>query len=231
MPHSVPAGPPLRPGERRSTSWAGFSGGRTRGPARPLPEVRGGVPPSADVHGGIDDCTSRTRTGLVERPDPPAISARREARGRHVEPRNARLRRVNDTGAAQELDAIVGGAIRRHPDEVRDRARRRRDRSWATRWPSTSARLRPGSRPDNAATAQAARMTVSTRSTRRRKRRRRRAMPRTFAASASRRISSTPASSELLRALRSLSPSCHAGLLRRHDTAPVQRAVPPQSTG
>ena len=42
MPHSVPAGPPLRPGERRSTSWAGFSGGRTRGPARPVLSREGG---------------------------------------------------------------------------------------------------------------------------------------------------------------------------------------------
>ena len=111
MPHSVPAGPPLRPGERRSTSWAGFSGGRTRGPARPLFGCVGEVPRQwmfteastiALPTRAPDLSSAQTRQRYLPGG---SVAAATWSRG------TRRRRRVNDTGAAQELDAIVSGAL------------------------------------------------------------------------------------------------------------------------
>ena len=97
---------------RQDTKLAGVVDGASPGMRRR---------PSAEGDRGVDDCTSHARTGLVQRPDSPAIAARRESRCFHVEPRNARLGGAHDTGAEQELDSIVIGVFRRRPDEVRNR--------------------------------------------------------------------------------------------------------------
>ena len=119
MPHSVPAGPPLRPGERRSTSWAGFSGGRTRGPARPCSGGWGAVPPSADVHGRVDDRTfphaRRTRRAPRRASDSCPAGGSRPSRGAAERSSSPCGRHGRRAGTRRDSDRRPSPPARRSP--------------------------------------------------------------------------------------------------------------------